>query len=103
MLEPRSDLLRQFRQSFLHFLDPVSGYLERQQIRIWKIAVILRVFLASHRARFTLFRIEEARLLLYGPSVFEDFDLPPGLVIDRLLETTERVEVLYFTAGTKDR
>ena len=55
--------LGQLRQLRAHALDPLVVDHERRQVGIGEVAVVLRVFLAAHRARLAPVRIVEARLL----------------------------------------
>ena len=58
--------------------------LQRQQIGIREIAVVVRLFLGAHRAGLALVRIEQPGFLVDRAAVLEDFDLAPRLVFDRL-------------------
>src|SRR3546814_11981085 len=53
-----------------------------------------RLPLAAHGARGALHAVEQARLLHDGPALFQDLDLPPGLLLDGLLHEADRVHVL---------
>src|SRR6185312_13098383 len=63
-----------------------------------KVAIVLRVFLAAHRSRLAAFGIEEPRLLDDAPAVLDHRDLAPRLVVDRLREEAEAVQVLDLAA-----
>ena len=90
--------LRQLRHRFADPLDPLVVDDERRQVRIGKIAVVLRVFLAAHRARLATVGIVEARLLHDGAAVLDQLDLAAHLEVDRLLHEAEAVEVLDLAA-----
>ena len=52
-----------FRQRSRDIVDPCSVDLQREEIRLRKVPVVVRLFLRSHGARFAGGRIEEASLL----------------------------------------
>ena len=54
--EARALRLRQLRHRRAHALDPRLVDHQRQQVRIGKVAVVLRVFLGAHRARLVACR-----------------------------------------------
>ncbi len=58
----------------------------------------MRVFLAAHADRLAGIGIEQARFLKHPSATFGDGHLPGYLVFDRLLQKTERVQVLHFRA-----
>ena len=74
------------------------GELERQQIGIGEIAVVVRLFLGAHRPRLAFVRIEQAGLLLDCAAFFDHADLPPSLMLDRLADEADRIEVLDLAA-----
>lgn len=88
----------QFGHLALHALDPGRVDHERHQIGVGEVAVILRIFLAAHRARLALVRIVEARFLHHFAAVLDQFDLAAHFVVDRLFEEAERVQVLDLGA-----
>src|SRR3546814_6419174 len=57
-----------------------------------------RLPLAAHGARGALHAVEQARLLHDGLVLFQDLDLPPGLLLDGLLHEADRVHVLGLRA-----
>ena len=71
---------------------------ERRQVGIGEVAVVLRVFLAAHRARLVAVGIVEARFLHDRAAVLDQLDLPAHLELDRLLHEAEAVEVLDLAA-----
>ncbi len=85
---------RQLRHLALHAIDPRCVDNERHQVRIGEIAVVVRVFLAAHRTRLALVRIVKARFLHNRTAVLDQLDLPAYLILNRLFEKAERVEVL---------
>ena len=99
--KPLPPPLRQFRQRTFDALDPRLLEDHRQQIRIGKVTIILGVFLAAHGAGLFPFGIIQARLLHDLLAVFLAFHLPPDLIVQRLLDETERVEVLDLRARSQ--
>ena len=95
--------MRELGQCGSHLLDP--GFVDRQrrQIGIGEIAVVLRVFLAAHRARLVPVGIVESRLLRDGPAVLDQLDLAADLELDRVLKKAEAVEVLDLAARSELR
>ena len=56
----------------------------------------MRLFLAAHRVRRAAGGVKQARLLHHAATVVDDVDLAANLVLNRLLEIAERVDVLHF-------
>src|SRR6185503_14275949 len=52
----------------------------------------------AHRARLAAARVEQARLLLDRAALLDDLDLAPRLVLDRLTDEPDRVDVLDLAA-----
>ena len=67
-----------------HALDPVVVDDQRRQVRIREVAVVLRVFLAAHRARLVAVGVVQARLLHDRAAVLDQLDLAAHLEVDRL-------------------
>ena len=97
-LEPRAFLVRQLRQAIGDILDEEVINLERQQVRIRKIAIIVRIFLGAHRPGFTLVRIIEAGFLIHLAATFDQLDLTARFIFDGRLDKAERVHVLDLAA-----
>ena len=74
---------------------------ERQKVRIGEIAVVVRLFLRAHGAGLALAGIEQARLLIDRAAILDDADLPARLVLDRLADEADRVDVLDLAAGAE--
>src|SRR6185437_16047322 len=96
--EARLPGVGQFRQATPQSLDPRRVELQRQQIRVGEIAIVEIVFLGAHRPRLAAMRIEQARLLHDRAAVFENLDLAARLVLDRLHDEADRVDVLDLGA-----
>src|SRR3954466_10259049 len=99
--EARLLLIRQFRQLRPEFVDVVLRELERQQIRIRKIAIVMRFFLGAHRARLAPVGIEQPRFLVDRAAILDDLDLAPRLVLHPLADEGDRFHVLDFAAGAE--
>ena len=74
---------------------------ERQQIGIGKVAVVMRLFFRTHRARLPFRRIEQPRFLVDFAAILDNLDLTARLYVDRLTNEPDRVDVLYFAAGSE--
>src|SRR5947209_44752 len=99
--EARLLLVRQFRQIGLQRVDEVLRELERQQVGVGEIAIVVRLFLGAHRAGLALIGIEQPGLLLDRAAILQDADLAPRLVVDRLADEADRVDVLDLAAGAE--
>src|SRR6185369_861913 len=93
--------LRQFGERQTRILDPVIADDQRYQIGIGKVAVVVGVLFTPHGAGRAAVRVEEARLLMYLPSLLVDLDLPLDLVLYSLFHETERVDVLGLGPGAE--
>ena len=89
----------QLGQGFTHRLDVVGVDDDRQQIRAGEVAVIVSLLLGAHRAGFIFIRIVETSGLNHPSAVFDQVDLALYLAFDRLLDKTERVDILGFGTG----
>ena len=76
---------------------------ERWQVRIGKVAIVVRIFLAAHRPRLVPVGIEEPGFLHDGAALLDQLDLPAHFELDRLLEEAEAVEVLDLAARSELR
>ena len=101
--EARGLLVRQLGQRRAHRLDGRVVDHERQQVRVGEVAVVVRLFLGAHRARLVLVRIVQARFLHDLAAALEQLDLALDLVVDRVLDEAERVEVLDLGARAELR
>ena len=89
---------RQFRHAGFHAVDPLLRDRERRQVGVGEVAVVLRVFLAAHLARFLAVRVPQARGLHDLAAVLDQLDLAAHLVMDRFFHEAERVQVLDLAA-----
>src|SRR5256886_7222143 len=101
--ETRLLLVGQFRKVPRELVDVVGRKLDRQQIGIGTVTIVVRFLFVAHGARLALVRIEQTRLLLNFTPVLQNFDLTPRLVFDRLTDETDRVDVLDFAARAERR
>jgi len=81
--------------------DPIGVYYQRHKIRIGKIAVIVRFFLAAHGAGSSTGGIEQPCFLDNRAAIFNQVDLTPYLVFNGLLDKFEGVDIFYFGAGAQ--
>ncbi len=101
--EARGLLVRQLRQRGAHGLDRGLVDHERQQVGIREVAVVVRFFLRAHRPRLAAVRVVQARLLHDLAAALDQLDLARDLVVDRLLDEAERVQVLDLGARAELR
>ncbi len=94
-------LVRKFGEVRAEIVDEGLRELERQQVRVGKVAVVVRLLLVAHGASLAFVRIEQARLLIDPAALLQDLDLPPRLVIDRLADEPDGVDVLDLAARTE--
>ena len=80
-----------------------SSIVDRQQIGIREVAIVVRFFLAAHRPRLFAVGVEEPRLLHDFAAAFDELDLPRGFDLDRFLDEPERVQVLELRARAELR
>ena len=66
------------------FFEECFVELERKQIGVGEIAIVVRFFLRAHRPRRALVGVEQPGLLDDAAAAFEHFDLPLRLMLDRL-------------------
>ena len=85
------------------FFDEGVVELERQQVGVREIAIVVRLLLGAHRPGFALGGIEQAGLLLDPAARLDQLDLAPRLVVDRAADEAHRVQVLDLGAGAERR
>ena len=91
-------LVGQLGQVFLQAVDIALRQLQRQQVGIGEVAVVVRFLLGAHGARLALVGVEQPRFLIDPAAVFQNVDLPAGLHLDRLADEADRVDVLDLAA-----
>ncbi|CRR45324.1 hypothetical protein PAERUG_E16_London_17_VIM_2_04_14_05465 [Pseudomonas aeruginosa] len=100
-LEAFALLHRQFRQ-LLAQLRQVLGFDDhRQQVGTGEVTVVVGFFLAAHGAGLVLVRVVQAGFLDHLAAVLDQLDLALDLVVDRLLDEAEGVDVLDLGAGAE--
>jgi hypothetical protein len=77
--------------------------LERRQIGLREVPVVVRFFLAAHRRRLAEVAVPQPRLLMDDAASPEHLDLPLDLELERLLEIPERVDVLDLRLRAEGR
>ena len=73
----------QLGQARAAFLEERVVELERQQVGIGEVAIIVRVFLRAQRARHALVGIEQPRFLGDRAAALDQLDLALRLMLDR--------------------
>src|SRR3569623_394386 len=94
-------LVRQLRQVRFQLLDIGLGEFQRQKVGIREVAIVVCLFLGAHRARLALVGIVKPGFLVDRAAVFDDFDLPARLILDRVADKADRVHVLDLAAGAE--
>ncbi len=98
-LEARAPGLRQLGQARPHLFHPGRLHVERRQVGLGEVAVVVGELLRAHRDGHHPVGIPEARLL-HDPLVgVERAALPLDLVLQRVADVTERVHVLDLDLG----
>ncbi len=87
---------RQFRHRRADLGQPPLAHAQRQQIRFGEVAVIVSVLLAPHRHGFAGIGVVQAGLLNDLAAALDDGDLALDLVVESLLEESERVQVFHL-------
>ena len=72
---------------------------EWKKIGIGEVPIVVRVFLAAHRAGGAGAGIEQPGFLDDRPALLEHVDLAPRLVLDRGHDEAHRIDVLGLGAG----
>ncbi len=84
----------QLRQRSLALRQERLIQLQRQQVRVREIAVIVRVFLRPERAGDALVRIEQPGLLRHRAAALDQLDLPLRLMLDHRHDEAHRIDIL---------
>src|SRR5262245_2956253 len=79
------------RPCLLHELRPD---MERRQVRLGKVPVVVGLFLGPQRVRLAGARIEAPRLLLSPSTAIQDRGLPRHLRVDGSPDEAKRIQVL---------
>ena len=103
MREARATLCWQFGQDRLDRLNPCLIHNKREQIRVWKITVIVRKLLATHGTGHFSVRIPQAGFLDDPAAGLDDLGLALNLVLNRLFYCAKRIEILDFRSGAELR
>src|SRR5262245_45183514 len=96
--QARSLLVGKLRQTGRELVDFIARELERQQIRIGEVTIIVRLLLGAHRTRLASGRIKQTGLLLDRAAVLDDVDLAARLVFDGLADEADGIDVLDLAA-----
>ena len=95
--------IRELWQTLFNCPDPGRIKHKGQQVWIGKIAIILGFLFRAHGPRFALSGVEQPGLLDDLAAIFDYGDLPPRLILDRLLDITIRIDVLDLAACAQGR
>src|SRR5690606_9442974 len=93
--------IRQFRQIPGERIHISLVKFQGQKVRIGEVAVVVRLFLGTHRTRLALAGIEQARLLFDHAAVLQYGDLPACLGLDGLADEAYGIDVLDLAAGAE--
>ena len=91
----------QLGQAGAAFLEERVVELQRQQVGVGEIAIIVRVFLRPQRPGHALVGIEQPRFLGDRAALLDQLDLAPRLMLDHLHHEAHRIDVLGLGAGAE--
>ncbi len=97
-LDPPDPGRRQLRKLAAQPLDELGGRLDRDQIRLREVAVVVRLLLLAVRRQRTGRGVEVVRLLLDRAAGLPHADLARDLRLDPARDEVERVHVLELRA-----
>ncbi|MNR05176.1 hypothetical protein D3C85_1211890 [compost metagenome] len=97
----RFTCIRQLWNRSLNTCFPLVIDVEANQVRIWEIAIIVRIFFAAHRECFALRLIPAACFLNHFFTASENFCLAVFFILKSTLHTPEGVHVLEFGTRTE--
>src|SRR6266508_3350878 len=92
---------RQLREGGAQAVHPLRRRLDRDQVRLWEVAIVHRVLLGAHRLGPAGGLVPVPRLLDELAALGQGAALPFGLVADRPVQAAERVEVLQLDLGAE--
>ena len=99
--EPLKPCLRQFGQRGLPFGQTRLVDVDGDEVGVGEVAVVVRLFLATHGDGDVLDAVVQARLLHDLVAIVQQVGLTGYLVLDGTLHMPERVQVLQFGACTE--
>ena len=86
---------------FATAIDPFLVQLERHQVWIRKVAIVVRLLFGAHHHRLATFKIPKPGLLIDCATLAQHLRLALDLVFDGILDELERIDVLEFNLGPK--
>ena len=92
---------RQFDDALAYFFKPRLGWLERHQVRLREIAVIVRVFFCAHRFRGAAQIIPTAGFLDELSPAFQSLDLSRNFILEGAAHAAETVHVFDLDFSAK--
>ena len=91
----------QLGQRSAAFLEEGLVQLERQQVRVGEVAIIVRIFLRAEGPRDVLVGVVEPRFLGDLAALLDQLDLAARLMLDHRHDEADRVDVLGLGPGAK--
>ena len=93
--------VRKLRQCFPNLFNIFLRKADGRNIRIRKIFIILRVFLAAHSVGFALGVIPSSGFLNNFAAVFNDLLLAARLTFNGIMDRLERIDIFHFRSGAE--
>ncbi len=93
--------VRQLGERGPAFLQEIVGKLDRKQVRVREVAVIVRFFLGAETSGFGLVRVPQAGFLDDRTAGLEQIDLAVRLMLDRGHDESDRIDVLGLGPGAE--
>ena len=84
-----------------NFFAPRGADVDREQIWLGEIAIVVRFFFGAHRDGVAFVLIPEARLLRDAAAAFEHADVALDFVFERFLQEAEGVQIFHFDLGAE--
>ena len=97
-LEPRAPFAGQFGQGALHLCEKARFELQRRQVGVREVAVVVGLLLVAHRARGIQPGVVQPGFLGHRAAFAEHLALAPDFTVQGAFHEAERVEVLDFRA-----
>ena len=85
---------RRLHQRRAHAFDGVLRDVERHEVGIGEVAIVVRLFFGALAVRHACTLVPAARLLNHAAAAFDDANLPRDLRLGRAPQAAERVDVL---------
>src|SRR5208282_1822077 len=92
---------RKFGKRRADFLAPRGADVHWQKIRLWEIAVVVRLFLRAHGIRAARVLIPKSSLLRDAAARFQDADVALDFIFEGFGKVAEGVEILHLDLGAE--